>query len=83
MEPATLPFVIPSAAEGSAVRPSGFPNAGVKVQTLKPYSVLRLYGTTKVKANREIVIRGLPEVIPLHGSYNSGEDGLFSTTDRK
>ena len=29
---ATHPFVIPSEAEGSAVRPSDFPNSGVKVQ---------------------------------------------------
>ena len=34
--------------EGSAVRPSGFPNSGVLTQTLKPNLFLRIYGTTKV-----------------------------------
>jgi hypothetical protein len=37
-----------SGAEGSAVRPSGFPNSGALTQTLKPSSLLGLYGLTKV-----------------------------------
>ena len=37
-----------SGAEGSAVRPSGFPNSGALTQRLKPSSLLGLYGPTKV-----------------------------------
>jgi hypothetical protein len=37
-----------SGAEGSAVRPSGFPNSEVLTQGLKPHSFCALYGTTKV-----------------------------------